>query len=169
MSLKNTSVAIIDSGVAQAATQVCFTVTPDQSVVESETSGDVLGHGTACAALIQRIEPRARICSVAIIDETGAGSLSALVAGIEWAIAQAVHVINVSLGVVEITRLESERLSQVCASAAEAGIIIVAAEHNEGLISYPAHLSSVIGVRGARVFGDETYHYCPGQAIECIE
>lgn len=168
MTSENTSVAIIDSGVADAATQVSFTTAPDQSVHQSKTSGDVLGHGTACAALIQRIEPAVSICSVAIIDEPGVGSLPALVAGIEWATAERVQVINVSLGVVEITRAEAERLSQVCALAVEAGIIIVAAEQNEGLISYPAHLPTVIGVRGARVFGDETYHYCPGQAIECI-
>lgn len=130
-------------------------------------SGDRLGHGTACTSLIAAICPDADISSVVVVDDQGRGSLEALVSSIEHAISN-VDVINISLGVTGSEQAGISPLLRACTEAAEAGVVIVAAEHNDGLVSYPAHLPSVIGVRGGKIYGDLAYYYCPGQPIECI-
>ena len=149
MTLKRVGVTVIDSGVA-------------------DTWGDNLGHGTACAALISAACEEVVISSIAIVDDSGRGSVQALVAAIERAVAEGAGVINISLGLTGAVHPETSPLARACRQAAEAGVVIVAAEHNDGLVSYPAHLPSVIGVRGAKIYGHQTYYYCPGQPIECV-
>lgn len=124
------------------------------------------GHGTACAGIIRQIAPTATLYDVRLFDESLTADGPALLAAIRWAIEQRMDAVNLSLGTTDVTF--RDRLAEVCLQAREAGVILVAAEHNDGRESYPAVLSDVIGVAGGKVRGRYGYYYRPGHAIECV-
>jgi len=119
------------------------------------------GHGTHCAGIIAAtdntdavvgVAPQANIYAVKVLDSTGSGSLTTVVAGIDWAIKTRsdgiedndIQVISMSLG----SRTSVNSLSAVCDAAYAAGIIVVAASGNDyrSSVSYPANYPSVIAV-----------------------
>ncbi len=111
------------------------------------------GHGTHCAGIVAAVNnsigvigvaPSASLYAVKVLDKTGSGYVSDVVAGIEWAKAKGIKVISMSLG----TSSNVQSLYDACDAAYyTAGIVIVAAAGNEGgAISYPAAYYSVIAV-----------------------
>jgi subtilisin family serine protease len=151
-------VAILDTGidldhpdlaVAGGATFVEGTTSPD----------DDNGHGThvagTVAALVGNgigvigVAPEAALYAVKVLDSGGSGSYSDIVAGIDWAVANGMQVINMSLG----GRFDSQTLQDACDNAYAAGVLLVAAAGNSGNpagkgdnVAYPARYSSVIAV-----------------------
>ncbi|MDA0335029.1 MAG: DUF1611 domain-containing protein [bacterium] len=165
-------IAVIDTGVDEdqmnpgaLAGAVTIRPTPDGGCAVDCEAGDPVGHGTA---VVRAMADRTGlpVHSVGLADWTAAGSATQLARAITWCLESGIQVINISAG--STCPSVGSMLTPICARAAAAGVIIVAAEHNDGLVSYPAHLPSVIGVRGGRIHGDNTYHYCPGQPIECV-
>ena len=158
-------VAIIDSGIDPThekigtVHEVCLDSVPRQTT-------RLAGHGTACAGIIRQIAPTAILYDVRIFDESLTTDGSALLAAIRWTIEQPLDVVNLSLGTTDVTFRDG--LAEVCRQARDAGVILVAAEHNDGRESYPAVLSDVIGVTGGKVRGRYGYYYRPGHAIECV-
>jgi subtilisin len=137
----------------------------DLALARGDDDQDHLGHGTACADLILRIAPDARVVPVKVfgrILETSPGTLHA---ALVWALDAGVRVINVSLG----TRLEGtlHPLYAVCEKARREGIVVVAAGHNANDWSYPAIFENVIGVSAARFASPFEYHFRPEHAMEC--
>ena len=59
-------------------------------------------------------------------------------------------------------------IAEACQCAVEAGIILIAAEHNDGVPSYPANLPDIIGVTGGKIYDRYGYYYRPGNVIECV-
>jgi subtilisin family serine protease len=149
-------VCVIDSGldaehpaVGGAAEKVHIesTVLPDGTVrreVVPDGLGDLAGHGTACAGIIRALAPECGLTSVRILGRTLKGSGEALSAGLEWAIEQRFHVVNLSLS----TRKPEvkERLHDLVDQAYFAGVTIVASAHNSPVDSYPWRFPSVISV-----------------------
>ncbi len=166
-------VAIVDSGlvpdhpkIGPVASGVSLTVEPDGAIRQSTDHADCSGHGTACAGIIRRKAPATALYSVRIFDESLQADSRLLIAAIEWCIEQGVDIINLSLGTTEVT--QSDALFQLCQQAADQDILMVAAEHEEGRESYPAHLPQVIGVGAGSLQGPYDYYYCQETAIECI-
>ena len=166
-------VAIVDSGVVPnhpkigpMAGGIALTVGPDGATRQSTDHADCAGHGTACAGIIHRKAPAAALYSVRIFNESLQADSRLLIAAIEWCIEQGLDIINLSLGTTEVTQRDA--LLQLCQQAADQGILMVAAEHEEGRKSYPAHLPQVIGVGAGPLQGLYDYYYRPGVAIECI-
>jgi len=77
-----------------------------------------------------------------------------------------VDVVNLSLGSTDISLVSD--LVSICRQAQKAGVLVVAAEYNEGRQSYPAMLSEVIGVAAGAGGGVHDYSYRPGAEIECV-
>jgi subtilisin len=160
---------VIDTGVDVDQIVLAGAVTVHRAPAGKHTisrqASDPIGHDTA---VVRATADRAGMPmnSVGLADWSNDDSSTELIRAIEWCIENGIQVINISAGTT--SPATASPLHAACASAAAAGIIIVAAEHNDGLVSYPAHLPSVIGVRGGKIFGDETYLYCPDQPIECI-
>ena len=165
-------VAVIDSGWDRALDEprvlpgVGFVDPADDFAMErNDDDHDVLGHGTACADLILRVAPDARVIPVKVFGKVLETSPGTLHAALVWAIEAGVQVINVSLG----TRLEGtlHPLYAACEKARRAGIIVVAAGHNANDWSYPAIFENVIGVSAARFDSPYHFRYRPEHAMEC--
>ncbi len=134
------------------------------SACEAEPS-DPVGHGTACAGLILRLAPACRIWSVRVLGEGARGAGAALLAAIDWALAEGAHVVNMSLGtrnpeLADPLRARTDR-------AYRAGAILVAAAGNlPGVWSFPSVFSSLIGVDGAAIDDPEGFFFRFGARSE---
>ena len=130
-------------------------------VANNDDPKDDNGHGTHCAGIIAATEndnavvgvaPEANIYAVKVLDSTGSGTLTNVVAGIDWAIKTRsdlgtdndIQVISMSLG----SSTGASSLEAACNAAYASGIIVVAASGNEyrSSVSYPANYASVIAV-----------------------
>ncbi len=155
-------VAIIDSGIdkdhpdieANIKGGVNFVSTPPWRPADPDKWDDDNGHGTHCAGIVAAVDneegvigvaPEADLYGVKVLDRTGSGYVSDVIAGIEWSIAKGMQVISMSLG-----GGYSEGMETACYNAYEAGIVVVASAGNSGpdddTVGYPAKYDSVIAV-----------------------
>ena len=165
-------VAVVDSGVdpthpmIRVAGGVALSAGEEGGIEQAGEIADKAGHGTACAGIILRKAPEASIFSVRIFDESLSADGSVLVAALRWCLDEGMDVVNLSLGTTDPGFRRP--LAEAAGEAVGAGVILVAAEHNEGLESYPAVLPDVIGVTGGKVGGRYGFHYREGKRIECV-
>ena len=158
-------VAVIDSGIDPthkeigAVHKVLLDTVPAQAT-------PIAGHGTACAGIIRQIAPTVDLYDIRIFDESLTADPPSLLAAIRWTLEHQMDVVNLSLGTTDVAFRDA--LADLCRQVRDAGVILVAAEHNDGRESYPAVLPDVIGVTGGKVRGRYGYYYRPGDAIECV-
>jgi len=114
------------------------------------------GHGTHCAGIVAAaddgagvigVAPKVWLYGVKVLDSTGSGYVSDVVAGIDWAVTNGMQIISMSLG----SSSDDTSLRNACDNAYSKGLLLVAAAGNEGYwpwdtVSYPARYSSVIAV-----------------------
>ncbi|OGQ94989.1 MAG: hypothetical protein A2521_12795 [Deltaproteobacteria bacterium RIFOXYD12_FULL_57_12] len=110
-------------------------------------------HGTNVAGIIAAeqngtgvvgVAPEAEVHAVKVLDGGGRGKASWVIAGIEWAVANNMRIINMSLSIEE----DSQAFEEACNAAEAAGLLLVAAAGNieNGPVTKPAAYSSVIAV-----------------------
>jgi subtilisin family serine protease len=167
-------VAIVDSGVdgdhelvggIQRAVAVEKTASGERVVVE-DSSGDVAGHGTACAGIVRSVAPACELWSVRVLGQEAKGGAAALVAGLRWAVEQRCEVVNLSLSTPK--RETAALLHETADEAYFGGTIFVAAAHNLDVRSYPWRFASVISV--ASHDGDDPFEflYNPNPPVEIL-
>ncbi|PLR80644.1 hypothetical protein CVD25_19020 [Bacillus canaveralius] len=150
-------VAVLDTGVANHNE---LNITGGVSTVDYTNSWqDDNGHGTHVSGIIAAqpdiasvnglditgVAPDADLYAVKVLDSSGSGNLQDILQGLDWAIANGMDIINLSLGSSEYSQL----FEQMINDAYEKGILIVAASGNDGLensVHYPAKFSDVIAV-----------------------
>ena len=166
-------VGVVDSGIdathskiGRVAGGVDLSMGLDGQALQGTDTADCAGHGTACAGIIRRKAPETDLYSIRIFDASLSTDERALSAAIDWATAHQLDVVNLSLGTTDVSFRDA--IAKACRKAVEAGTIVVAAAHNEGLESYPASLADVIGVEGGKVYSRYEYDYRPGERIECV-
>ncbi|MEC0230637.1 S8 family peptidase [Paenibacillus alba] len=154
---KGVKVAILDSGISTHHEDL--SVTGGASFVDYTTSyEDDAGHGTHVAGIIGAknndigvvgVAPDADLYALKVLDATGKGYLSDVIAGIDWAIDNKMDIINMSMA----TSVDSPALHNAVDQAYAKGLLVVAAAGNAGnaegtgdTIQYPAKYSSVISV-----------------------
>jgi subtilisin family serine protease len=105
---------------------------------------DVDGHGTHVLGIvgaaenngvgISSVAPGARLLPVRVLDNTGSGDISDVADGIDYAVAQGAHVINLSLGsdVPLLGALGGDEYDDAIRRALEAGRVVVASSGNNG-------------------------------------
>ena len=160
---RGATVAIVDSGVEGshpwlAAASITHLCVERLAVIEGEPV-DHSGHGTACAGIVHRLAPAARIVSVSVLDAQGRTTRDALLAALRFCVAQRFDVVNLSLGI-DFPREAPLRpsdhrsivdLYETADAAYTAGVVLVAAGPNvEALRTYPGRFKSLIGVGRAR-------------------
>lgn len=141
-------VAIIDSGVetshpmleGKIKESVEAVAEHGKVVFKPSTSGDVAGHGTACAGIITSIAPDSEIYSIKVLGPKASGSGDMFLAGLEYAIKRRVDVINLSLGTTKQHYFAP--LHDLLDRAYQNGCIVVAAANNLPQPSFPSVFSS---------------------------
>ncbi len=113
-------------------------------VREEGETGDLFGHGTACAGIIRKIAPDSEIASVRVLGKDNRGNGAVMAAGLKWAIEQGYRVINMSLST---TRHDlSALLHDLIDDGWYRRTVIFASAHNRSVTSYPWRFSSVFSV-----------------------
>ena len=133
------------------------------------------GHGTHCAGIIAAVDndigvigvaPEADLYAVKVLDSSGSGYVSDVIAGIEWSVNNSMDIISMSLGLDS----DSTDLRNACDYAYNAGLLLVAAAGNEGsgsdTVTYPAKYDSVIAVAATDSSDNRTSSSSTGPAVE---
>jgi subtilisin len=144
-------VCIVDSGVepthplvGAVARSVAVEVEGDETRVVEDDSGDLCGHGTACAAIVRSVAPECELTSVRVLGAGFSGSGVALMAGLRWAVEQRFDVVNMSLSTTK--RRYADELRELVDAAYFGRSMIVASAHNMPVESYPWRFASVVSV-----------------------
>jgi subtilisin family serine protease len=166
-----TTVCVVDSGVDAGhplvgglARAVAVTVVDDETHVDPDETGDVCGHGTACAGIIRAVAPQCDIVSVRVLGEGFVGSGPALIEGLRWAVEQGFDVINMSLSTTK-ERFVAD-LHALTDTAYFRGSLIVASAHNMPVRSYPWRFASVVSVASHDIDDPLVYLRNPDPPVE---
>lgn len=117
-------IALIDTGVGESANVIdCVSV-----IEEPEASTQ---HGDAMLQAIVSQNPDAKILSIRAMNSNGFGTISSLVAAMEYAISENVDMINLSL--YARTTLSTSVLKSEIQKAVDAGITVIGAAGNDGV------------------------------------
>jgi subtilisin len=165
-------VCILDSGIEAdhplvgglTAAKVVSLAEDGEVVVDDDTEGDVVGHGTACAGIIRMLAPKADIESVRVLGAGATGSGPVLLAGLRWAIDQEYDVINMSLSTTKSQF--AGVLHELADSAYFRRTVLVASAHNMPVESYPWRFSSVISVGSHEEDDSHVFYYNPDPPVE---
>ena len=165
-------VCILDSGVdsshplvgeLESSVVVSVDDTDEVHAVE-DTEGDVSGHGTACAGIVRRLAPDARISSVRVLGAGFTGSGAVLLGGLRYAIEQRFDVINMSLSTTK--KPFASVLHELADNAYFNRTVLVASAHNMPVESYPWRFSSVISVGSHEEPDPLDFFYNPSPPVE---
>ena len=153
-------VGIIDSGINYNHPDLDGVYVGGYDFVQSDTDPmDVYGHGThvagtACAEDnafgVVGVAPGCALYSLRVLNDSGSGAWSKTIAAMDWAVANGMQVVNLSLG---SSKNPGTAVKTAFDNADAAGVVIVAAAGNSGNtagkgnnIIYPAKYASVIAV-----------------------
>jgi serine protease AprX len=150
-------VAVIDSGVATTTDLSNSRIVGWKDFVNNKKAPyDDAGHGTFVAGLIagdgtaslplenggyatmqfRGVAPAANIIGIKVLDSTGQGRASAVMAGVLWAVAHkndyGIRVINLSIGSNPVAPAQYDPIAQAVEYAWKHGITVVCAAGNEG-------------------------------------
>jgi subtilisin len=165
-------VCVVDTGVDEDHPRVGrlersagVVIQPDGSLaVEEGVHGDSVGHGTACASIIRSVAPAVSLSSVRVLTRGTHGSGKALLSGLEWAIQQSFHVVNMSLATSN-PELEPA-LRRLADQAYFRRVILVVSAQNIPVLSFPWTFSSVISVASHDEDDPMTYYYNGGPPVD---
>lgn len=147
-------IAVLDSGIdadhpalegcVESEDGVALKLSEGTVVERTGAHRDAFGHGTACASIIHRIAPDARITSVKVLGGGLAGRAAVFLHGLAWAIERRFDVINLSLGTGR--RDWALPLYELCDRAYFRGCFLVTAASNVVEQSFPSLCASVASV-----------------------
>ncbi|MGA9099902.1 MAG: S8 family serine peptidase, partial [Methanotrichaceae archaeon] len=138
---KGVTVAVIDSGIDKNHPDLEGKVVGEKNFVDDEISADdLLGHGTMVAGIIagsgaasggkyKGIAPGASLLNVKVIDSSGNGKVSDIIAGIEWAIYNGANVLTLSLGGLNLGETNPP-ITMAADNAMDEGVVVCVAAGN---------------------------------------
>ncbi|WP_405477658.1 S8 family peptidase [Streptomyces canus] len=157
---KGVKVAVLDTGIDTTHPDLASLVTESKDFSGTGSTDDRSGHGTHVAAtvagsgarsggLYRGVAPGAEILNAKVLDDSGEGSASSVIAGLEWAAAQGAKVANLSLGQTDTPGADSVETA-VNALSRSTGMLTVAAAGNDGpgpgTLSSPGTAESALAV-----------------------
>ncbi|CAM3525884.1 S8 family peptidase [Stackebrandtia soli] len=140
------TVAILDTGYDPNHPDLTESVIGSHSFIEGQDVQDLHGHGTHVASTVAGngaaadgamtgVAPGADLLIGKVLDNSGNGPWSGIIAGMEWAVAEGADIVSMSLGVK--TASESDLVSEtVDALSASSGALFVIAAGNDSLTGY---------------------------------
>jgi len=172
-------IAIIDTGIDRDHPDlddnimggVNFVSIPSWKTPDPNKWDDDNGHGTHVAGIIAAednntgvvgVAPGAALYALKVLDGTGSGYVSDVVAAIEWATQNDIQVINMSLGGAYDIFLDAACLLAYYFD----GLILVAAAGNGGSVIYPAAYDSVIAVSATNSADELAWFSSTGLEVE---
>lgn len=102
----------------------------------THVAGDAAGNGYQSDGRYRGPAPKARLVGVKVLDRQGSGSLSTVIAGIDWCIRNrdryGIRIISMSLGAPAVSSYKDDPVCRAVEAAERAGIVVVAAAGNDG-------------------------------------
>lgn len=154
-SADSVKVAVIDTGIDMDHPDLVANVKGGINTITGGSPDDDNGHGSHVAGIIAAVNNSIGVVgvgnqidlySVKVLNSAGSGYTSDIIEGIQWAIANNIKVINMSLG----TQSDIQSFHDAVIAAKNAGITIVAAAGNSGpydnTVIYPAKYQESIAV-----------------------
>lgn len=150
-------VFILDTGIDSNHPDLVSNLRSGKSFVTSEsTTEDYHGHGTHCAGTVAAamnnfgvvgVAPYAYLYPVKVLNSSGSGSWSWLIAALDWVMdKKGARIASMSLG----GGSAPKALGDMCKAAYEDGVLLVAAAGNSGpsdnTVGFPAKYEHVIAV-----------------------
>ncbi|MFJ3476845.1 MULTISPECIES: S8 family peptidase [Streptomyces] len=136
-----TKIAVVDTGIDATHPDLTGRVVAERNFSASPDALDRVGHGTHVASIaagtgakdarFKGVAPGARLISAKVLDDRGVGDDSAIIAGVDWAVAQGADVINMSLGGPDTPGIDPME-AQVNKVSAEKGVLFAIAAGNSG-------------------------------------
>jgi len=164
-------VCVLDSGVetshplvGSVERSIAVTRENGEIVIADDDSGDLCGHGTACAGIIRALAPDCELTSVRVLGSGWTGSGAVMVAGLEWAVSQGFHIVNLSLSTTK--KQYVDRLHELADAAYFKRTMLVASAHNMPVESFPWRFASVVSVGSHEDDDPLAYYYNPNPPVE---
>ena len=151
---KGVKVAVLDTGIDYRHPDLKANYRGGYDIINNDNDPlDDNGHGTHCAGTIAAVldgkgvvgvAPMAELYGVKVLAGSGGGSSTSVIQGIEWAVANRMDIISMSLG----SPWPSKAQEMALQKAYDAGILTIAASGNSGTgsLGYPAGYESVVAV-----------------------
>ena len=102
----------------------------------THVAGIVAGNGSKSSGQYKGAAPEASLVGVKVLDSTGGGRASNVIAGIQWVVqnktAYGIKVVNLSLGAKATESSTTDPLSEAVDTAWQSGLVVVAAAGNDG-------------------------------------
>ncbi|MGW2563234.1 S8 family serine peptidase [Streptomyces sp. NPDC001514] len=138
---KGVKVAVLDTGVDATHPDLAGRLGETRNFSASDSTRDLVGHGTHVAATIagsgaaangtrKGVAPDAELLVGKVLDDSGSGTYSDVLAGMEWAAHSGARVVNMSLGGPAAD--DDPLVTAVEELTAETGTLFVVAAGNEG-------------------------------------
>ncbi|MEU0371955.1 S8 family serine peptidase [Streptomyces sp. NPDC006283] len=158
---KGTKVAVLDTGVDAEHPDLKGRVAAAENFTDSETPDDRQGHGTHTISTVggsgaasdgrnKGVAPGAQLLSGKVLNDSGSGAASWIIAGMQWAVDQKADVVSMSLGSVEPTDCTDPMSTAAEELAQSKGTLFVVAAGNTGpalnTVSSPGCAPSVLTV-----------------------
>lgn len=136
------TVAVLDTGVDATHADLADRIAAERNFSDDPDAVDRNGHGTHVASTVagsgaasagrhRGVAPGARLLNGKVLDESGSGSDSGIIAGMQWAVDQGAEVVNLSLGG-EDTEGTDPLEEAVQTLSARTGALFVVAAGNDG-------------------------------------
>ncbi len=167
-------VAVVDTGIDLSHPDLSANIKGGYNAINpSKSAKDDNGHGTHVAGTIAAIDneigvigvaPQADLYAVKVLDRRGSGWVSDIIEGLDWAVANDIDVINMSLGLSSDLAAFAAAIDRVDA----AGIVQVAAAGNDsgGPVIYPAAYPQVIAVSAVDAADGLAYFSSVGPEVD---
>ncbi len=146
-------VGILDTGADLKHLDLKVNVVGNYNAINpAKQANDDNGHGTHVAGIVAALRneigtvgvaPKASLYPIKVLNASGSGYVSDVIAGIEWAVSKNLQIANMSFGASE----DVLSLREAIQKARAAGMVLVAAAGNDyATVSYPARYPEVIAV-----------------------
>lgn len=152
------TVAVIDTGVSKHNDIKDVVLDTGKAFVnygQGSTEDDSYsGHGTACASVINRIAPKAKILPIKVLNPIGDGDFRDIIKSLEWLIdwrdsnGNPVDIVSMSLSTSEVSKEIERKLVDVVRKLNSMNVSVIVSSGNNGKEQYniPSKLDDVICV-----------------------